>query len=388
LGFYYLRARYMDPGIGRFTSIDPAEGHNYDPPSLHKYLYTPADPVNYVDPSGRSYMVAAGFAANLAISAVTVVNTATLVHDFASGERELGAREIGMAILWAYAGSKAGALFGRLERTLRKAGCLTNSFTADTLVATSTGLRRIDAIRVGDLVLSRNAASGLDEYRPVAAVFASTKVTAMLTVALEGGVRFQTTPEHRVHADGDWRQASDLASGSSLSTADGGTAVVRTVERHVRHVTVYDLSVAGNENFYVSRAKVLVHNVSPCEKAAQALAKAVPSKYCETFKCKEFTQAFEKLLLTKNIRAKRICIESRHGISLGPGRTISADGTHAGVQVGGLVFDNLFPDGIPINDWVDKLGVNEEHFGRRVMKLWFEEIGSEGCLGRGRNSIR
>ena len=26
--------------------------------------------------------------------------------------------------------------------------------------------------------------------------------------------------------------------------------------------------------------------------------------------------------------------------------------------------------------------------GRRVMKLWFEEIGSEGCLGRGRNSIR
>jgi RHS repeat-associated protein len=38
-GFYNLRARWMNPGIGRFTTADDFEGSTYDPPSLHKYLY-------------------------------------------------------------------------------------------------------------------------------------------------------------------------------------------------------------------------------------------------------------------------------------------------------------------------------------------------------------
>ncbi len=52
-GFYYLRARYYDSGIGRFITTDPCQGSTFDPPSLHKYLYTGADPVNNWDPSGR-----------------------------------------------------------------------------------------------------------------------------------------------------------------------------------------------------------------------------------------------------------------------------------------------------------------------------------------------
>jgi RHS repeat-associated protein len=53
VGFYYLRARYYDQAIGRFTSTDPEEGRIFDPPSLHRYLYAGADPVNNADPSGR-----------------------------------------------------------------------------------------------------------------------------------------------------------------------------------------------------------------------------------------------------------------------------------------------------------------------------------------------
>ena len=41
-----------EPTTGRFTSLDPYFGNTNDPQSFHKYLYTHADPVNNVDPSG------------------------------------------------------------------------------------------------------------------------------------------------------------------------------------------------------------------------------------------------------------------------------------------------------------------------------------------------
>ncbi len=52
LGFYYQRARYLNPNTGRFWTMDSYSGNNEDPLSLHKYLYCQADPVNNVDPSG------------------------------------------------------------------------------------------------------------------------------------------------------------------------------------------------------------------------------------------------------------------------------------------------------------------------------------------------
>ncbi|MBZ5629159.1 MAG: hypothetical protein LAO06_09880 [Acidobacteriia bacterium] len=53
LGIYYNRARYYDQGRGRFWSMDTLDGYDADPQSLHKYLYTRADPVNHRDPSGN-----------------------------------------------------------------------------------------------------------------------------------------------------------------------------------------------------------------------------------------------------------------------------------------------------------------------------------------------
>jgi len=50
--FYYLRARYYDQAVGRFTSRDPAPGSQYEPASLHKYVYVVNDPVNRIDPTG------------------------------------------------------------------------------------------------------------------------------------------------------------------------------------------------------------------------------------------------------------------------------------------------------------------------------------------------
>ena len=69
---YYLRARYYDPGAGRFTQMDSYQGRMGEPGTLHKYVYGNLDPVNGVDPSGlftKSDLIQGG-----AIAAILVIN--------------------------------------------------------------------------------------------------------------------------------------------------------------------------------------------------------------------------------------------------------------------------------------------------------------------------
>jgi RHS repeat-associated protein len=52
-GLYYLRARYYDPGMGRFISEDTYEGELKNPLSLNYYTYVYNNPLRYKDPSGN-----------------------------------------------------------------------------------------------------------------------------------------------------------------------------------------------------------------------------------------------------------------------------------------------------------------------------------------------
>jgi RHS repeat-associated protein len=70
VGFYYLRARWMNPSTGRFWTMDSYEGSPSDPPSLHKYTYANNNPANGVDPSGHEFTLNSTMAviSNMAIS--------------------------------------------------------------------------------------------------------------------------------------------------------------------------------------------------------------------------------------------------------------------------------------------------------------------------------
>lgn len=52
-GLYQNRARWMDPAVGRFVSMDPFEGLPQSPATLHRYLYALNDPASRIDPSGE-----------------------------------------------------------------------------------------------------------------------------------------------------------------------------------------------------------------------------------------------------------------------------------------------------------------------------------------------
>jgi RHS repeat-associated protein len=82
LGFYYLRARYMNPSNGRFFTMDSYEGDAYDPLTLHKYLYAGNDPVNMIDPSGMffdSTSLVTSTAASRTITAMSVAQAAATI---------------------------------------------------------------------------------------------------------------------------------------------------------------------------------------------------------------------------------------------------------------------------------------------------------------------
>ena len=84
IGFYYLRARYYNPEIVRFVTLDTFQGNIFDPISLHKYLYANADPVNNIDPSGET-SIAVGISITLpaitlpAISLISVLKILALL---------------------------------------------------------------------------------------------------------------------------------------------------------------------------------------------------------------------------------------------------------------------------------------------------------------------
>ncbi|MCP3996209.1 MAG: hypothetical protein GY722_14285, partial [bacterium] len=113
--WYYNRARWMDPAVGRFASVDPFPGLINEPLSLHRYLYASLQATNQRDPSGLSDLL------NLSIAAAIVGALAAVTFFRPEGYIEtamvaLGGALVGVLIgyvgyLWA-TGALAGASAG------------------------------------------------------------------------------------------------------------------------------------------------------------------------------------------------------------------------------------------------------------------------------------
>lgn len=84
-GFYYNRARWMDPDVGSFAEADPFAGRILSATTLHKYLYANEDPSNLIDPTGRvTFGAVVGVLVGLYIVASMVANIAGLYRTFQS----------------------------------------------------------------------------------------------------------------------------------------------------------------------------------------------------------------------------------------------------------------------------------------------------------------
>ncbi|HEX7047909.1 MAG TPA: RHS repeat-associated core domain-containing protein [Gammaproteobacteria bacterium] len=57
-GLVYMQARYYDPQIGRFLSVDPVMFSPDKPQQFNRYWYANGNPYLYIDPDGREVYVA------------------------------------------------------------------------------------------------------------------------------------------------------------------------------------------------------------------------------------------------------------------------------------------------------------------------------------------
>ncbi|MEU2716936.1 RICIN domain-containing protein [Streptomyces sp. NPDC007205] len=146
-----------------------------------------------------------------------------------------------------------------------RTACRVNSFPGTTRVVLADGSHKsLQNVRVGDLLLATDPATGGVRGEPVTRTFHHATVD-LVDVGLTDGGHLTSTPGHRFYVTGrGWTLASDLRSGQALRGPDGSARTVAAVlDRHqAAPWTVYDLTVAGLHTFYAlaGGSPVLVHN--------------------------------------------------------------------------------------------------------------------------------
>jgi hypothetical protein len=135
---------------------------------------------------------------------------------------------------------------------------VTTCFVAGTPVRTLDGPKPIEAIQVGDQVLSQDATTGALGFQAVVFLHHNPPGKT-LRVSLSDGESVVCSVYHRFwRANLGWAMARELKSGDTLRTL-GGLVKVDKVEADTVQ-PLYNLDVSGPRSFFVGTSNVLVHD--------------------------------------------------------------------------------------------------------------------------------
>ena len=142
------------------------------------------------------------------------------------------------------------------QKPAKARGC----FVPGTPVLTPRGPVPIEQVAVGDEVTAYDLGrSALITQRVVAAI--ARTVPSIMDIQVEGHL-IRCSPEHPFWVPGEgWRPAGMLIAGTALLTAEGAAVTVTKLRRNAdTGWRVHNLSVAGQETYFISDLAVLVHN--------------------------------------------------------------------------------------------------------------------------------
>jgi RHS repeat-associated protein len=279
-GLLHYRARAYDPRIGKFLQNDPI-GFEAGDLNLTNYVFN--RPTMLTDPMGLSAAgesaATTGPAAGAATTLGRVANgIACTLNILATGLEVANSGDVITGIQSAQDNWRDCQSVGNPMEVLQagcRVGAALSSFSAGTLVETPYGPRRIESLRIGDLVMARDDRTG--ETRPQ-------RVTDLLQhMATEGVIRLtlqrvpdprqtlllvssagtetlSVTASHPVRVAGrGWVPAGDLRPGDRVEAREGLLQVLATgVDLQVQ--PVYNLSVENAEAYFVGDLGAWVHN--------------------------------------------------------------------------------------------------------------------------------
>ena len=140
-------------------------------------------------------------------------------------------------------------------------GVAVKCFIAGTLVLTAAGLKKIEDIKEGDLVLAYDEETGEQAYKPVVRLFRNeSKDWTGVTV---NGTEIVSTPGHKYYLPETktWVSAEDLKVGIKVLLSDGSYGIIEAVKpiHYDEPQTTYNFEVEDFHTYYVGNG-VLVHN--------------------------------------------------------------------------------------------------------------------------------
>jgi hypothetical protein len=139
---------------------------------------------------------------------------------------------------------------------------------AGTLVRTWYGLKPIEQVRLGDLVIARNDITGETAWKPVVRVIRNGEKDVLRVYYVDSKGKRESlgvTVEHPFMLEGKhWVEAGKLRIGDKLMRFGDGLLTVTKISKYsVGHHT-YNLEIADFHTYFVGTMGVWVHNPKPC----------------------------------------------------------------------------------------------------------------------------
>lgn len=261
-GLQYNRARWYEPGSGRFLSEDPA-GFEAAGPNL--YSYVDGDPVDATDPSGAVPQIIAACAGGAIVNTLAgaLLGRKHSVGDYLRGLGKGCAEGVLMFGVGKFlsVGLRSVRPLTRFLDDAAETAAKACSFTGETLVLMADGTKRpISKVEVGDEVLATDPETGEQGPHKVTQVFEHSDRVIDLEVA--GDVVTTTTNHPFWNAtDRRFEPAAELDRGDQVQAADGRRFTIGGLRTSsARTATAYNLSVEGVHTYHVGDDELLVHN--------------------------------------------------------------------------------------------------------------------------------